>query len=114
MNNKKNKKQRGGFSDDPMMMSMMIGLLVLVALVCIYGGLVYFGGMDVNPMNWFNSESNLVKNSPENRIFRTDTDPPNVNMGTAEENLPPMVKPPYNKDVAGSPISGGKLFRRRR
>ena len=61
MNNKKNKKQRGGFSDDPMMMSMMIGLLVLVTLVCIYGGLVYFGGMDVNPMNWFNSESNLTK-----------------------------------------------------
>ena len=113
MNNKKNKKQRGGFIEDPMMMSMMIGLLVLVTLVCIYGGLVYFGGMDVNPMNWFNSEPTLV-NTSETRMLRTDSDPPNVNMGTAEENFKPMVKPPYNKDVAGSPISGGKLFRRRK
>ena len=45
-NNKKNKKQRGGFinMNDPVTMGIIISLVVVVCVVCIYGGLVYFGG----------------------------------------------------------------------
>lgn len=112
-NNKKNKKQRGGFIDmnDPVTIGIMIGLVVVVCVVCIYGGLVYFGGMDVNPMNWFNSEPTLA-NTSETRMFRTDTDPPNINMGTAEENFKPMQNPGNN--IEKFQEGGRKLFRRRR
>ena len=115
-NNKKNKKQRGGFinMNDPVTMGIIISLVVVVCVVCIYGGLVYFGGMDINPMNWFNSEPNSEPNLEtisETRMLRTDSDPPNINMGTAEENFKPMPNPGNNIEV----FKGGrKLFRRRR
>lgn len=53
MNNKKNKKQRGGFVD--MTNPMVIGVIVISCLACIYFGLVFIGGFVANPLEWFNS-----------------------------------------------------------
>ena len=98
MNNKNNKKQRGGFinMNDPVTMGIIIGLVVVVCVVCIYGGLVYFG-YSANPLDWFNSANT-----------------PDINMRTVEENLPtptPTPMPGNNIEVVKG---GSKLFRRRR
>ena len=109
-NNKKNKKQRGGFinMNDPITMGIIIGLVLVVCVVCIYGGLVYFGGMDVNPMNWFNSEPNLEKGNYDS-LFRTPSTKADAKV--ASEIDDPLPDPGNNIEV----FKGGrKLFRRRR
>lgn len=95
-NNKKNKKQSGGFinMNDPVTMGIIISLVVVVCVVCIYGGLVYFG-YSANPLDWFNSANT-----------------PDINMRTVEENLPTPTPMPGNNTEAFT--GGRKLFRRRR
>lgn len=118
MNNKKNKKQRGGFVD--MTNPMVIGVIVILCLTCIYLGLVFMGGFDANPLEWFSSEtdisseiSKIIPTTPA--LFRSDSaDPLGVQVGnTLEERDVPMTKPvvPDKLFEGGSKLL--KKFRRK-
>ena len=115
--NKKNKKQKAGFIDlgNPIMISVMM----IIILLSVYGGLVYFGKYDYNPLNWFenfsppstpSASSSMppvpnasVNNIPE--IVRV----PTAQLPISGNNIPEIVRVP----TASPPLStGGKLFRK--
>lgn len=96
MNNKKNKKQRGGFVD----MTVPMTIFGIISVIClIYGVLVYLGyapnPMEWKyPMEWFSSET-----SEPMDLFRSDSaEPLGVQVGNTLE----------EKDV---PITPDKLFK---
>lgn len=114
MNNKKNKKQRGGFVD--MTNPMVIGVIVILCLACIYLGLVFMGGFDANPLEWFNSEtdisseiSKMLPTTPA--LFRSDSaEPLGVQVGNTLQDLEkPIPKPVTNPDLFKT---GGKLLKK--
>ena len=110
--NKKNKKQRGGFVD--MTNPMVIGVIVILCLACIYLGLVFIGGFDANPLEWFNSEiSKILPTTPA--LFRSDSaDPLGVQVGnTLEERDVPMTKPVVPDKLFGGGSKLLKKFRRK-
>jgi len=112
MNNKKNKKQRGGFVD----MTVPMTIFGIISVIClIYGVLVYLGyapnPMEWKyPMEWFSSET-----SEPMDLFRSDSaEPLGVQVGnTLEEKDVPMTKPvtPDKLFKGGSKLL--KKFRRK-
>ena len=108
MNNKKNKKQRGGFVD---MTDHMIIFGIISVICLIYGVLVYFNG-SFNPkewkypMEWFSSET-----SEPQDLFRSDSaEPLGVQVGNTLQDLEkPIPKPVTNPDLFKT---GGKLLKK--
>ena len=108
MNNKKNKKQRGGFVDMTNPMMIIFGIISVICLI--YGVLVYFYG-SFNPMDWFGSETG--KTLPTMDLFRSDSaaDPLGIQPEppTLEAKDVPIPKPKTNPDLWKG---GGKLLKK--
>lgn len=102
MNNKKNKKQRGGFID----MTNAMTIIGIISVIClIYGVLVYFYG-SFNPMEWFSSETGTpLSDTP---LFRTPSMGP-YKGNTLQEIEKPMPPPEPNPDLFKG---GGKLLKK--
>ena len=109
MNNKKNKKQRGGFVD---MTNPMIIFGIISVICLIYGVLVYLGYAP-NPMEWFNSEANTSLSEAntslsDNPLFRTASMGP-YKGNTLQEMEKPMPTPEPKPDLWKG---GGKLLKK--
>lgn len=104
MNNKKNKKQSGGFVDMTNPMT-IFGIILVICLI--YGVLVYFEYVP-NPMNLFSSETGTPLS--DNPLFRTPSMGPYDN-DTLQEIEKPILKPEPNPDLFKT---GGKLLKKLR
>ena len=108
MNNKKNKKQRGGFVD----MTVPMTIFGIISVIClIYGVLVYLGyapnPMEWKyPMEWFSSET-----SEPMDLFRSDSyEPMRIEKSKTIEGLEtPIPKPEPSKELWNG---GGKLLKK--